>query len=195
MLVRQNGMRREPNVKPILLVLGPSGVGKSYLSKKLEKKGFLYVHIDTGNSHSFKENGFPADWDNDFLKVDFDMLVDVLQNRLSYEDIGAIISFPTVFLFTPEMLDKASQSGASPILLWGSRDHCEKAAQKRIKNKKQNFNAPQYDKLYKPAFLTYASRGYDKFRVEAFQNDGSRFPGEEWLAEIMRTRTSYPYEL
>jgi adenylate kinase family enzyme len=34
-------------MKPIILVLGPSGVGKSYLSKMLQKKTFLYVHIDT----------------------------------------------------------------------------------------------------------------------------------------------------
>lgn len=174
-------------MKPILLVLGPSGVGKSYLSKKLAKNGFLYVHIDTDRSErSFEANGFPAEWDGDFRQVELAELVAVLRDRLTEEHTGAVVSFPTVDLFTAEMLVEASLLGATPLLLWGTRDHCVKAAQQRIRKKGIPFNVPRYQRLNEPTFLAYSAREYDIFRAEAFRDDGSRFPEDEWLAEIMR---------
>ncbi len=174
-------------LKPIFLVLGPSGVGKSFLSEILESKGFLYLHIDTDSpERSFKANGFPAEWDNDFRQVEFDKMVVILRNKLIEEQIGTIISFPTSYLLTYEMLIKAINVGMTPLLLWGTREHCMNSANERIKKKGKTFNQNRYDKWNNPTFLTYSIPDFDDFRVEAFRDDGSRYPEEEWLAEIMQ---------
>ncbi len=173
-------------VKPIIFVLGPSGVGKSYLSEKLEKNKFLYVHIDTDRGErTFAANGFPSEWDNDFHKVDPAHLVGVLRDRLDNKQAGAIVSFPTVHVFTPEKLVEAAQLGVTPVVLWGKQEDCVRAAEKRIKKKGKTFNLSRYEQQNGPAFRAYGRPEYDAFKVEAFREGGSRYPDEEWLARIM----------
>ena len=182
--------RQKLCMKPIIFVLGPSGVGKSYLSKKLEENRFLYVHIDTDRRNkTFAANGFPSEWDNDFHKVDPAHLVDELRDRLDNEHAGAVVSFPTVYVFTSEKLVEAAQFGATPVVLWGKQEYCIRAAEKRIEKKGGKFNLPRYERLNGPTFRAYGRPEYDAFRVEAFQEDGSRYPNENWLPLIM-DRTS-----
>lgn len=173
-------------MKPIIFVFGPSGVGKSYLSKMLQKKAFLYMHIDTDSRNkSFAANGFPSEWDQDYHKVDPAHLVSILLDRLHDEHAGAIISFPTVHVFTHEKLVAAAHIGVTPLVLWGKHEECVRAAQERIKKKGLRFNASRYERLNEPTFRAYVRPEYDAFRVEVFQQDGSRYPDEELLARIM----------
>ena len=58
-------------------------------------------------------------------------LVAVLRDRVNNEHAGAVVSFPTVYVFTPEILGEASKLGVTPPLLWGTREHCLKAAEPR----------------------------------------------------------------
>jgi adenylate kinase family enzyme len=89
-------------VKPILFILGPSGVGKSYLSEHLRESGFLYEHFDTDRaSRSFAAKGFPGEWDDDFQKVNVSHLVATLRDRVNKEHAGAVVSFPTTYVFKP----------------------------------------------------------------------------------------------
>jgi hypothetical protein len=173
-------------LKPIILVFGPSGVGKSYLSKKLAKRKFLYVAIDTDRKErTFAANGFPSNWDEDYHKVDVGHLVRVLGDRLGGEHEGGVISFPTVYVFTPENLAKAAKLGVTPVLLWGRPEDCERAAEGRINKKGKPFNRPRYKEKNKDAFQAYGCPEYGTFRVEAFREDGSRYPDDELLARIM----------
>ncbi len=81
-------------MNPIIFLLGPSGIGKSYLSKMLEKNKFLYVHIDTDSrNRTFAANGFPSKWDDDFHKVNLAYLVGELRDRLDNEHAGASFRF------------------------------------------------------------------------------------------------------
>ena len=173
-------------MKPIIFLLGPSGSGKSYLSKLLEKDKFLYVHIDTDSGRrTFVANGFPSEWDDDFHKVNLAHLVGELRDRLDNEDEGVVVSLPTVHVFTPEKLVEAAQLGVTPVVLWGKQEDCIRAAEKRIHKKGRPFNLHRYKRLNGPTFRAYGSPEYGAFRVEAFREDGSRYPDEEWLARIM----------
>jgi len=173
------------HLKPVVFVLGPSGVGKSYLSKMLKNNNFLYVHIDTDSREkTFKENGFPSEWDKDFLKINLGQLVAVLQDRLSDKYIGGVISFPTTYVFTSEMLAEAKRLGVIPILLWSTKENCIRAATIRINKKGKQFDLARYQLKNERAFLIYGRSEYEAFRVEAFQEDGSRYPDQEWLAII-----------
>jgi hypothetical protein len=64
-----------------------------------------------------------------------------------------------------------------------------RAAEKRIEKKGRKFNLPRYERLNGPTFRAYGRPEYDAFRVEAFQEDDSRYPNEKWLTLIME-RTS-----
>jgi GTPase SAR1 family protein len=173
-------------MKPIIFVFGPSGVGKSYLSKKLAENKFLYMHIDTDRrERTFAANGFSSEWDGDYHKVDLAHLVGVLRDRLDDEHAGAIVSFPTVHVFTSEKLVEVAQLGVTPLVLWGKYEDCVGAAEKRIKKKGKKFNLLRYEKRNEPAFRVYGCPEYDAFRVKAFREDGSRYTDEEWLARIM----------
>ncbi len=173
-------------VRSIIFVLGPSGVGKSHLSKKLKERDFLYVHIDTDRSdRTFAANGFPSEWDDDFDKVDLAHLVGVLRDRLNDKHAGVVVSFPTVHVFTPEKLVGAVQLGVTPVVLWGKQEDCVRAAEKRIEKKGMTFNLARYEQLNEPAFRAYGRPEYDAFKVGAFRDDGTRHPDQEWLARIM----------
>lgn len=174
-------------MKPIIFVLGPSGVGKTYLSEMLAKNKFLYVHIDTDKKErTFAANGFPSEWDDDFHKVDPVHLVGVLRNRLGDMHAGAVVSFPTTCVFTSEKLVEAEQHGVTPTLLWGEQKDCIRAAEERIRKKGMPFDLPRYIRRNEPTFRAYGSPEYGTFKVKAFREDGSRYPDEEWLARILR---------
>ncbi len=88
-------------------------------------------------------------------------------------------------MFTPEKLVEAVQLGVTPVVLWGKKEDCIRAAEKRIEKKGLKFNLPRYERLNGPTFRAYCRPEYDAFRVEAFQEDGSRYPNEKWLTRIM----------
>jgi adenylate kinase family enzyme len=46
-------------VEPIIFALGPSGVGKSYVSKAL-KEDCAFLHLGIDQNHGFERNGFPT---------------------------------------------------------------------------------------------------------------------------------------
>ena len=173
-------------MKPSLFIFGPSGVGKSHVSRRLHKNGFLYVHIDTDRTtRTFAANGLPKEWDEDFRSINVAHLVDGLNRRVDTQK-GFVVSFPTSYLFTLEMLGESSELGVTPILLWGTREHCMKAADERMRRKGMTFNRSRYERLNEPTFVAYGSSEYDSFRVEAFQHDGSRFLDEGLVLRIMQ---------
>ena len=55
-------------MRPTLFIFGPSGVGKSYVSKALEED-YSFLHLDIDKKYGFNANGFPAEWDEDIAKV------------------------------------------------------------------------------------------------------------------------------
>jgi hypothetical protein len=49
----------------------------------------------------------------------------------------------------------------------------------------------RYESLNDPTFLAYGGREYDAFRIEAFWEDGSRFPDEQLVANIVRQTAGF----
>src|SRR6185369_15337148 len=118
----------EQNLKPIIFIFGPSGVGKSHLSDLiLEVKKFLKIQIekkDSSHRLSFYKHGFPSEWDSDFSKVDFNILVNKLR-QYSKDRAGILFSFPTDYRLTIENLELLVKLGVTPILLWASESDCK----------------------------------------------------------------------
>ena len=176
-------------MKPIILLFGPSGVGKSYTLGLLANNNYLFVQIDTDKKkYTFSANGFPPEWDGDenYNKVNFAQLIGELRNRLDSNHSGAVMSFPTTYVYEAKRFFEAKELGATPIILWCKKENCIQAATKRINKKGLPFNSPRYENRNVPTFQTYSGSEYDDFKLYAFQEDGSRYEDEMWLTQIIR---------
>lgn len=98
-------------MSPILFVLGPSGVGKSEISKAFQET-YLFLHMDIDqdrdSKHGFELNHFPAQWDRDITLIDFTQMANAIQRRISDQSrAGAVISVPTTHVFSSQHLEMA----------------------------------------------------------------------------------------
>ena len=171
---------------PILLVLGPSGVGKSTVSKWIETE-FQFLHLDIGRNRGFARNGLPSDWDVCISRIDFALLATLVLQRIDSEKrAGAVLSFPTVHVLTREQIDVASRVGITTVLLWGTEERCVHARSERSRKKGIAFGIARYRRKNGPSFETYVKSEYDNFRFEAFRPDGSRWPRDHVMEVIRR---------
>lgn len=175
-------------LKPIIFILGLSAVGKSETAKALSKD-YSLLHIDIDRkSGGFATAGFPPEWDKNVAKVDFGLLDVGVRRRLGDQHQGAVLSFPTTYLFRREQLSVASTHGIGVIVLWGTLERCWDVRRKRQeKNKGTTPNHAAYLRKNKPTFEMYKGAEYDQFRVEAFQSDGSR-PSRNSLLTLVLER-------
>jgi adenylate kinase family enzyme len=179
-LARQEG----GDLKPIIFVLGLSGVGKTSTSDELGKKYALW-HIDMDGSNSFKRIGLPNEWDTDIEQVDFALFADHVRSRIKDDDRGAILSFPTICRFTREQLDIAAACGICVVILWGLFKCCEKVRRERQEARgKGRHSARRYRRLNKPTFEMYSSREYERFRVWTLDPNCSHGRYKDILADI-----------
>ena len=161
------------------------------MSEKLKNDcKFFYVHIERGDTEkSFKANGFSSKWDDDFQRVDFALFLTGIRKRLADGHDGAVVSFPTVYRLSAQKLAEVSKLGLTPVVLWGTQEHCLQARKERRMSKGLGSNSDdglaRYKKLNTPTFKAYGGPEYDNFREEVFQKDGAHRPDEELLARIM----------
>jgi hypothetical protein len=169
---------------PVILIIGPSGVGKSHVSGLLERAwSFHYWRI-----YSFKKNGLPSAWDGRGELVDMPMLITAAQTRRA-EAIatGIVVSIAPEDVFELRQLFEARTLGATPVVLWGTPDQCVRARKERSRINRKRFNEKDMPRCWRKntaAFEAYGSAQYSDFREEAFQPDGSRWSDEHWLERI-----------
>lgn len=180
---------------PILFVLGPSGVGKSSISKGLEKHHrFLHIDIDKNRNRirGFELNHFPAEWDEDINGIDFAALATEIYRRVTIkQSAGAVVSFPTIHVFSAEQLEAAFRVGITTVVLWATQEQCIEARRKRGQEKgRKPFSVDDYKKKNRGSFEAYARSEYGQYRIEVFRPDGSsHWPSEHVLALIMARAT------
>ena len=170
----------------VFLVLGPSGVGKSYLSELLEREWALFYW----RIYNFEENGFPSAWDGHGEQVDVATLMAAVYARCAAQGAaGAVVLIAPEDVLEPRQLIEARHLGATPVVLWGTRDQCVQARKERSKKKRKRFNEkdmPRYWKNNSAAFEAYCRPEYSDFRVEAFRPDGSRWLDEECVERVRK---------
>ena len=172
---------------PVILVVGPSGVGKSHVSGCLERAWrFLYWRI-----YNFEENGLPSTWDGHGELVDMSMLIAAAHTRRAEAvAAGIVISIAPEDVLERRQLFEARTLGATPVVLWGTPCQCVLARAERSRINRKRFNEKDMTRYWRKnnaAFEAYGSEQYSDFRKEAFRPDGSRWPNEHWL-EVMSER-------
>jgi len=174
-------------LKPIILVFGLSGVGKTYAAKAIRRE-FSFEHLDIDRNRGFASAGFPSEWDSDVECVDFADLAAAVRGRLGDQYRGVILSFPTTYRFTREQLCTASSLGIGVVILWGTVKQCwDVRRERQRKNKGTTPSHADYLRKNEPTFDLYKAAGCDEFRLEAFQADGSR-PSRGILLARIRER-------
>ena len=167
---------------PVILIIGPSGVGKSYVSGLLEREwSFHYWRI-----YSFESNGLPSSWDGRGELVDMPRLITAAHTRRAIA-IGYVVSIAPEDVFEVRQLFEARTLGATPVVLWGTPDQCVQARKERSRINRKRFNEkdmPRYWRKNTAAFEAYGRAQYAEFRENAFQPDGSRWHDEHWLERI-----------
>ena len=177
----------------ILFVLGPSGVGKSEISKAFQETySFLHVDIDQDrdSQHGFELNHLPAEWDKDIALIDFTQLATEIQRRIAQQSrVGAVVSVPTTHVFSSQQLKIAGNAGLSPVVLWGTEQQCIQARRERSKKNRKRFNekdVERYQRKNRRTFETYSHPEYDPYRIVVFSPDGGPHrPLEYNLMSIM----------
>jgi hypothetical protein len=175
-------------LKPIIFVLGLSGVGKTVTAKELSKD-YSLLHIDIDRKGGgFAKAGFPPEWDEDVRRVDFALLCAGVRSCLGDQHQGAILSFPPTYRFRREQLDVASTHGVGFVVLWGALERCwDVRRERQEKNKGTTPDHADYLRKNRPTFEMYEGTEYDEFKVEAFRPDGSR-PSRETLLRLVLAR-------
>jgi len=175
-------------LKPIIFVLGLSGVGKTDTAKALSKN-YSLLHIDIDRKGGgFAKAGFPPEWDEDVARVDFAHLAAGVRDRLGDQHQGAVVSFPTTYRFRREQLAVASTHGVGVVVLWGALERCwDVRRERQEKNKRMTPDHADYLRKNRPTFEMYEGAEYDEFKAEAFQPDGSR-PSRETLLTLVLAR-------
>jgi hypothetical protein len=171
-------------LKPIIFVLGLSGVGKTTTSDELGKMHALR-HIDMDHGNPFECIGLPNEWDMDIRQVDFVLLAENVRSRIRDGDRGAILSFPTTYRFTREQFDCAAACGIYVVILWGLFECCAVVRRKRQEARKKGTpSARRYKRLNTPTFDRYSQGEYDDFRVWTLDANCSHLPYKDILADI-----------
>jgi len=175
-------------LKPIIFILGLSGVGKTHTAKAISKD-YSLKHIDIDRKGGgFTRGRFPAEWDEDIERVDFTILSAIVRGGLGDWHQGAVLSFPTTYRFNREQLRDVSRHGVGVVVLWGPLEHCWDVRRKRQeKNKGTTPKSTDYLRKNRPTFEMYEGAEYDEFKVEAFQSDGSR-PSRDILLTLVLNR-------
>lgn len=184
-------------MKPIIFVLGLSGVGKDYASGVLkEQYALLHKDMDRHPRHVFKSAGFPAEWDKDLSLVDFGTLAAGVRDEVADHYRGAVLSFSTTYRFDRGQLKVAGSHGVGVVLLWGELRLCmEVRRERQWTGKRRRLNKADYLRKNEPTFNMYKSSEYDEFRVENFGRDGSRPSRETLLARMTKQLAGQGIEL
>ena len=170
----------------VILLLGPSGVGKSFLSKGLEEE-YSFRHFQI-HEKSFERNGFPAEWDADPTQINFAMLASIARNQLADTQHGAVLSLPTEMIFSSRQLEVASREGVCPVVLLGRRELCFNARRERHTRRHGSFGEGQRKRYWRhntPTFEAYERAEYERFRIDVFHSDDSFRPREEILRLVV----------
>ncbi len=111
---------------PIILVFGPSGVGKSSLGERLAQQfNFHHREIDRYPEDGIDLEALRPEWDAFLRCCEARPLSQVVSGRASACGFaGAVLTFPGNFVPLAQHLSAAESVGMTPVVLFGQRAEC-----------------------------------------------------------------------
>jgi hypothetical protein len=170
---------------PILLILGPSGVGKTTIGEALAKQThMLHLDFDQYPKDGVDEEGLRAEWDA-FLEQRPAALADAVLAKVDAGSFrGAVITCPSgVVLSGDEILD-AERCGFRAVVLFGPPAACRAAF---LNGPHSGLGAAHWD-LNNRRYAVFGSPELESYRVAVFRRTDRR-PVSEILAEVQARLT------
>jgi hypothetical protein len=172
---------------PVIFVVGPSGAGKSTVSKWVETD-LQFLHLEIDRNQGLKAYGMREEYHQFSSKLNVAPLSACLRMRIAAaKRSGAVLSFPSTRILTPEQIDIANGADICTIILWGDEKFCREARRERERERGRTFDENRYEIANRKSFDTYGRSEYKDQRIVAFQPAGSRWP-RDYMTKIIRKR-------
>jgi energy-coupling factor transporter ATP-binding protein EcfA2 len=164
----------------ILLVLGPSGAGKTTLGNALAAAGMLHLDFDQYPKNGVDEEGLRAEWNAFFLSGQPQLLSDSVRNRAQTTNCqAAVITCPGSVYLCPDFMRSVEPHGYRFAILFGPRDACLAAF---LSGPHAHLGASHWE-LHNARYDYFARPEFEEYRVSAFDGPNRR-PIHEIVSEM-----------
>ncbi|HEX4985012.1 MAG TPA: hypothetical protein VFV71_02955 [Burkholderiales bacterium] len=170
----------------MLLLLGPSGAGKTTLAGELAARGWLHYDLDQWQVDGLEQAGLRAQWAAFSSMRNPAPLAEELARRLAGTPRpAAVLSFPSRVVFGRRLVERACSEGFSVAILFGAPARCLDAFRLREAGTGRNLDVRHWQANNADAFRVYGAPGYEPWRVNAFHDGGHRSL-QELADEVVR---------
>ncbi len=111
---------------PVLLLLGPSGVGKSTVGRWIaEDLRFRHIELDLWPKDGIDAANLRAEWEAFWSRADAGQFDAGVRAQISSENAaGAVLTFPSLVVFSAEQIAASERSAMNIIALYGTEADC-----------------------------------------------------------------------
>jgi hypothetical protein len=158
---------------PILFVIGPSGVGKTKLGQWVsEDLKFLWIEVDRfpeGDGIALAD--LRTEWHALWNECQAHAIATTLRARvLSAGAQGAVVTFPSLVVFSAPQLAALEEAGIRLLVLYGTAQDCLAAFLKREKESGRNLSVGNWLLNNSKAHKLLGDPSYQPYRLEVFQS-------------------------
>lgn len=171
----------------VIIILGPSGVGKSEISKELANTiNFLHLEADVRDEDGIDLNNLRKEWDLFLHNENYTPLLGLLIERFkAAEKKGAILSLPSLSPFKTELMHRATKDGMLFIILYATAADCINSFLNREEQLGSGLGIEHWHKYNCVSYFNMSLPEFKEFRHLTFDND-VRKTNETVALELMK---------
>jgi hypothetical protein len=170
----------------ILLVLGPSGVGKSTFAEYLYKeRHWLHLEIDQYPNDGIDLHDLRQQWDLFYgsRKPD-DLVMEIRKRSMRIRTENCVLSFPSGVVLSPGHIAAAERAFIRVAYLYGSAAHCINAFLERERKSGRNLGLDHWLANNTASYLMMSDPAFQPYRTHVFNFQGKRRSHPDVLREI-----------
>lgn len=176
---------RHLQAAPIVLVFGPSGVGKSTFAAFLATRAWLHVEIDQFTA-SDGVNRLRAPWDTFCAMRNAWPLHQELQERMRRADAkGCVVTFPSGTVPPLDLIRAAERASMKVACLHGGLTDCLATFLHREAETGRNLGRAYWFARNLRCHCQFGQFEYAPYRVATYKENGQRRANTEVLAQIL----------